>query len=108
MPRETSPWRMATPFTYPEKRSARYVMFSASPSQDRKSTRLNSSHPSNSYAAFCLKKKKVYKKQTGGRGKFADIIFRIEPADENVTGLQFINEVTGGNIPKEFIPSMEK
>lgn len=52
--------------------------------------------------------REVYKKQTGGRGKFADIIFRIEPADENVKGLQFINEVKGGNIPKEFIPSIEK
>jgi elongation factor G len=52
--------------------------------------------------------KEVYKKQTGGRGKFADIQFRIEPADENFKGLQFINEVKGGNIPKEFIPAIEK
>lgn len=52
--------------------------------------------------------KEVYKKQTGGRGKFADIQFRIEPADEGFKGLQFINEVKGGNIPKEFIPSIEK
>ena len=52
--------------------------------------------------------REVYKKQTGGRGKFADIIFEISPADEGVKGLQFINEVKGGNIPKEFIPSVEK
>ncbi len=50
----------------------------------------------------------VYKKQTGGRGKFADIIFDMSPADDGVEGLQFINEVTGGNIPKEFIPSVQK
>ncbi len=50
----------------------------------------------------------VFKKQTGGRGKFADIIFRIEPGDEGKEGLEFINEVKGGNIPKEFIPSVEK
>lgn len=52
--------------------------------------------------------KEVYKKQTGGRGKFADIQFRIGPADEGFKGLQFINEVKGGNIPKEYIPSIEK
>ena len=52
--------------------------------------------------------REVYKKQTGGRGKFADIIFEVSPADEGVKGLQFINEVKGGNIPKEFIPSIEK
>ncbi len=52
--------------------------------------------------------REVYKKQTGGRGKFADIIFEVGPADEGVKGLQFINEVKGGNIPKEFIPSIEK
>ncbi len=50
----------------------------------------------------------VYKKQTGGKGKFADILFEIGPADEGVQGLQFINEVKGGNIPKEFIPAIEK
>ncbi len=50
----------------------------------------------------------VYKKQTGGRGKFADIVFEMSPADPNVEGLQFVNEVTGGNIPKEFIPSVQK
>ncbi len=52
--------------------------------------------------------REVYKKQTGGRGKFADIVFRIEPADEGFVGLQFINEVKGGNVPKEYIPSVEK
>lgn len=52
--------------------------------------------------------REVFKKQTGGRGKFADIIVEIGPADEGVTGLQFIDEVKGGNIPKEFIPAVEK
>ena len=50
----------------------------------------------------------VFKKQTGGRGKFADIIFRMEPGEEGKEGLVFVNEVKGGNIPKEFIPSVEK
>ncbi len=53
--------------------------------------------------------REVYKKQTGGRGKFADIIVRVEPADEDFEGdLQFIHVVKGGNIPKEFIPSVQK
>jgi elongation factor G len=52
--------------------------------------------------------REVFKKQSGGRGKFADIIVRIEPADAGVTGLQFVNEVKGGNVPKEYIPSIEK
>ena len=53
--------------------------------------------------------REVYKKQTGGRGKFADIIVRIEPADEAFEGhLQFVDEVKGGNVPKEFIPSVQK
>ena len=52
--------------------------------------------------------REVFKKQPGGRGKFADIIVEIGPADEGVTGLQFIDEVKGGNVPKEFIPSVEK
>ena len=52
--------------------------------------------------------REVFKKQTGGRGKFADIIVNISPADEGAQGLQFINSVKGGNIPKEFIPSIEK
>ena len=53
--------------------------------------------------------REVFKKQTGGRGKFADIICRVEPADENFEGsLQFVDEVKGGNIPKEFIPAIQK
>ena len=52
--------------------------------------------------------REVYKKQSGGRGKFADIVFTIEPADEGVVGLQFISTIKGGNVPKEFIPSIEK
>ncbi len=52
--------------------------------------------------------REVFRKQTGGRGKFADIIVRISPADEGHTGLQFIDEVKGGNIPKEYIPSVQK
>ncbi len=53
--------------------------------------------------------RETYKKQTGGRGKFADMIVRVEPADPEFEGtLQFINEVKGGNIPKEYIPSIEK
>ena len=54
--------------------------------------------------------KEVYKKQSGGRGKFADIRFELSPIDSDFEGegLQFINEIKGGNIPKEFIPSVEK
>ncbi|GAB4250914.1 MAG: elongation factor G [Vicingaceae bacterium] len=52
--------------------------------------------------------REIYKKQTGGRGKFADIQVRIEPAEEGKSGLEFVNEIKGGNIPKEFIPSVEK
>jgi len=58
--------------------------------------------------------REVYKKQTGGRGKFADIKFTISPADADFEtndkngGLQFVNEITGGNIPREFIPAVEK
>ena len=53
--------------------------------------------------------REVYKKQTGGRGKFADIIVRVEPVDDDFEGnLQFIDEVKGGNIPKEYIPSIQK
>ncbi|MBO4800712.1 MAG: elongation factor G [Bacteroidaceae bacterium] len=54
--------------------------------------------------------RETYKKQTGGRGKFADIIVNVGPADPDFegTGLQFINSVTGGNIPKEFIPAVQK
>jgi len=53
--------------------------------------------------------REVYKKQSGGRGKFADIIVRVEPADADFEGtLQFVDVVKGGNIPKEFIPSVQK
>ena len=54
--------------------------------------------------------REVYKKQSGGRGKFADIIVNVGPRDEDYkeTPLQFVNSVTGGNIPKEFIPSVQK
>jgi len=52
--------------------------------------------------------RETYKKQSGGRGKFADIQFEIGPADEGKTGLEFINEIVGGRIPKEYIPSVEK
>ena len=55
-----------------------------------------------------IQHREVFKKQTGGRGKFADIIVEIGPADEGVTGLQFDNQVKGGNVPKEFIPCVEK
>ena len=52
--------------------------------------------------------REVFKKQTGGRGKFADIIFEIGPAEEGKTGLTFVDEVKGGNVPKEFIPAVQK
>ncbi len=58
--------------------------------------------------------REVYKKQTGGRGKFADIKFTVSPVDADFVpdakngGLQFVNEISGGNIPREFIPAVEK
>ncbi len=52
--------------------------------------------------------REVYKKQTGGRGKFADIVFKIGPADEGKVGLEFVSEIKGGNVPKEYVPSIEK
>lgn len=55
-----------------------------------------------------VKHREIYKKQTGGKGKFADLEVEVGPADEGVSGLQFIDEVKGGNIPKEFIPAIEK
>ncbi len=54
------------------------------------------------------KHREVYKKQTGGRGKFADIVFTIESPEEGTTGLEFVNAIKGGNVPKEYIPSVEK
>lgn len=72
----------------------------------------NQGRPQVSYKEAITKSvelREVYKKQSGGRGKFADIIVRIEPADSDFVGeLQFIDEVKGGNIPKEFIPSVQK
>jgi elongation factor G len=55
-----------------------------------------------------VKHRELYKKQSGGRGKFADISIEIGPVDEGKVGLQFINEIVGGAIPKEYIPSIEK
>lgn len=55
-----------------------------------------------------VKHREVYKKQTGGKGKFADLEVELSPADENIKDLQFVDEVKGGNIPKEFIPAIEK
>ena len=52
--------------------------------------------------------REVYKKQTGGRGKFADIIVEISPASEGFEGVEFVDEVKGGNIPREFIPAVKK
>jgi elongation factor G len=52
--------------------------------------------------------RELYKKQSGGRGKFADMTFELSPVDEGKEGLQFVNEIVGGAIPKEFIPSIEK
>ena len=52
--------------------------------------------------------KEIHKKQSGGRGQFADIEFEMSPAEDDFKGLQFINEIRGGNIPKEFIPAIEK
>ncbi len=52
--------------------------------------------------------REVFKKQTGGRGKFADIVVNIEPAEDGKAGLEFIDKVKGGNIPREYIPSIQK
>ena len=52
--------------------------------------------------------RETYKKQTGGRGKFADILFTIGPADDDKPGLEFVSEIKGGNVPREYIPSIEK
>tara|TARA_B110000503_G_scaffold44810_1_gene73164 strand:- start:20344 stop:22473 length:2130 start_codon:yes stop_codon:yes gene_type:complete len=52
--------------------------------------------------------REVYKKQSGGRGKFADIVFTLEPAEDGKQGLEFVSAIKGGNVPKEFVPSVEK
>ncbi len=52
--------------------------------------------------------REIYKKQTGGRGKFADIVFVMEPREDGISGLEFVNVIKGGNIPREYIPSVEK
>ncbi len=52
--------------------------------------------------------REIYKKQSGGRGKFADIVFTMEPAEEGKIGLEFVNSIKGGNVPKEYIPAVEK
>ena len=55
-----------------------------------------------------IEHREVYKKQTGGRGKFADIMFELMPGNPEKPGLEFVNEVVGGSIPREFIPSIQK
>jgi elongation factor G len=55
-----------------------------------------------------IEHKEVYKKQTGGRGKFADIVFEIGPRDDGKEGLEFVNDIVGGVIPREFIPAIQK
>jgi elongation factor G len=52
--------------------------------------------------------REVFKKQTGGRGKFADIIVKVEAAENGKEGLEFVDAVKGGNIPREYVPSVEK
>jgi elongation factor G len=71
----------------------------------------NQGAPQVSYKETITKKvshREVYKKQTGGRGKFADIQFELIPGDNEKVGLEFVNEIVGGSIPKEFIPSVQK
>ncbi|MCK5280293.1 MAG: elongation factor G, partial [Cyclobacteriaceae bacterium] len=55
-----------------------------------------------------IEHKEVYKKQTGGRGKFADIVFEMSPREDGKEGLEFVNSIVGGAIPREFIPAVEK
>ncbi len=55
-----------------------------------------------------VKYRNVYKKQSGGKGRFADLLIEVSPAGQGVKGLEFINNITGGSIPKEFIPGIEK
>jgi elongation factor G len=72
---------------------------------------INQGAPQVAYKEWLTKSvehKEVYKKQTGGRGKFADIVFELSPADEGKVGLQFENDIVGGVIPREFIPAIQK
>ncbi len=72
---------------------------------------VNQGAPQVAYKEALTKKathREVYKKQTGGRGKFADISFDIEPREDGKPGLEFVNDIVGGVIPKEFIPSVQK
>ncbi|MGX7590627.1 elongation factor G [Candidatus Karelsulcia muelleri] len=72
---------------------------------------VNKGKPQVEYKEILTKKvlhREIYKKQTGGKGKYADILFQIEPIKKDFQGLKFVNKVKGGNIPKEFIPSIEK
>ncbi|MGX7590338.1 elongation factor G [Candidatus Karelsulcia muelleri] len=72
---------------------------------------VNKGNPQVEYKEILTKKvlhREIYKKQTGGKGKYADILFQIEPIKKDFQGLKFVNKVKGGNIPTEFIPSIEK
>ncbi len=72
---------------------------------------LNQGQPQVEYREALTKEvqhREVYKKQSGGRGKFADIVFTIGPADEGKEEFQFVSKIKGGNVPKEFVPSIEK
>ncbi|MGX7591054.1 elongation factor G [Candidatus Karelsulcia muelleri] len=72
---------------------------------------VNKGKPQVEYKEILTKKvlhREIYKKQTGGKGKYADILFQIEPIKKDFQGLKFVNKVKGGNIPTEFIPSIEK
>jgi elongation factor G len=72
---------------------------------------VNQGEPQVEYKEAITKKadhREVYKKQSGGRGKFADIVFTMEPAEEGKLGLEFVNSIKGGNVPKEYVPAIEK
>ncbi|MDX2195258.1 MAG: elongation factor G [Cytophagales bacterium] len=75
------------------------------------SVEINQGAPQVAYKERFTKKfehREVYKKQTGGRGKFADIVFEMSPRDDGKEGLEFVNEIVGGAIPREFIPAVQK
>ncbi|HRZ42636.1 MAG TPA: elongation factor G [Bacteroidales bacterium] len=72
---------------------------------------INQGQPQVAYKEAILstvRHRELYKKQTGGKGKFADVILEIGPVDEGQTGLQFVDEVRGGNIPREYMPAIQK